>query len=355
MNYSLTITQLKTAKASADGKPFKLRDGGGLFVFVSATGAKSWRYKYRILGKESVYTMGTFPDLGIADARVMHAKARELVNQGVHPKAQRDADRNITMLIAGDTFKAVADHWFEERKPKWTAYYASQIETSMKADVYPVIGGLPIRKVTSAQILQILKAVEKRGAPVVAMNIRQWCSQVFKYAIVNLKAENDPTSVLQGVVVRPKIKHNVPLTPDQITGLLKEMAKFGGYRTTAIAIELLLLRVSVLQYMKSRWIAYEFKGKVSVSLFDSATVLFGEYSFANALQSKRTKRLELAIDYFGLHSTEYISHYHGIKNSRVDSNDLENGFTQYSGSRYGRTQLPSVYGLGGRAACMCFR
>jgi hypothetical protein len=125
MNYSLTITQLKTAKASADGKPFKLRDGGGLFVFVSATGAKSWRYKYRISGKESVYTMGTFPDLGIADARVMHAKARELVNQGVHPKAQRDADRHITMLIAGDTFKAVADHWFEERKPKWTAYYAS--------------------------------------------------------------------------------------------------------------------------------------------------------------------------------------------------------------------------------------
>jgi integrase len=260
MNYSLTITQLKTAKASADGKPFKLRDGGGLFVFVSATGAKSWRYKYRISGKESVYTMGTFPDLGIADARVMHAKARELVNQGVHPKAQRDADRHITMLIAGDTFKAVADHWFEERKPKWTAYYASQIETSMKADVYPVIGGLPIRKVTSAQILQILKAVDKRGAPVVAMNIRQWCSQVFKYAIVNLKADSDPTAVLQGVVVRPKIKHNVPLTPDQITGLLKEMAKFGGYRTTAIAIELLLLTfVRTAEIRKARWEEFDFE------------------------------------------------------------------------------------------------
>jgi integrase len=92
------------------------------------------------------------------------------------------------------------------------------------------------------------------------MNIRQWCSQVFKYAIVNLKADSDPTAVLQGVVVRPKIKHNVPLTPDQITGLLKEMAKFGGYRTTAIAIELLLLTfVRTAEIRKARWEEFDFE------------------------------------------------------------------------------------------------
>lgn len=108
---------------------------------------------------------------------------------------------------------------------------------------------------------------------------------------------------------------------------------------TEIHLEGACLQVSVLQCMKSRWISYGFKGKVSVSLFDSATVLFGEYSFANALCSKRTKRLELAIDYFGLHSTDYISHYQGVKASQVIYNDLGNGFTQYSGSRCGRTQL----------------
>jgi hypothetical protein len=111
---------------------------------------------------------------------------------------------------------------------------------------------------------------------------------------------------------------------------------------TEIYIAGVRLQISVLQCMKSRWISYEFKGKISVSLFDAATVLFGEYSFANALCSKRTKRLELAVDYFGLHSTDYISHYHGIKTSRVISNALENGFTQYSGSKCGRTQL-AVY------------
>ena len=99
------------------------------------------------------------------------------------------------------------------------------------------------------------------------------------------------------------------------------------------------LQVSVLQYYKSKWISYRFKGGINIVSFDEATLLLGEYSFLNSIRDHRIKRLELAIDYVGLHTTQFISHYLGVKKSHIHSNNQCNGFTQYSGSKDGKTQL----------------
>jgi hypothetical protein len=66
----------------------------------------------------------------------------------------------------------------------------------MKCDVYPAIGSLPIRLVTAAHLLEILKRVEARGAETVALLIRQWCSAIFRYAVATLRAESDPASAV---------------------------------------------------------------------------------------------------------------------------------------------------------------
>lgn len=259
MNYVLTSTEVKNAKPLVPGKARKLRDGGGLYLYVSPKLAKSWRYKYRIAAKEYLHTIGGYPQIGLAEARAMHTKAHALVQKGMHPLVQQKADKLHAMLESEDTFKAVASAWIASKENGWTAYYGKQIKTAFKLDVYPAIGDLPIKGVRAAHVLAILKKVEGRGAPVVAINIKQWCSQVFRYAVANLKAENDPTAVLKAVIARPKVKHNVALKPKEITALIAEMEKFGAYRTTAIAIELLLRTfVRTVELRKAIWSEFDF-------------------------------------------------------------------------------------------------
>ena len=234
----LTDTAVKNAKPR--GKPYKLADGGGLYLLVSLTGARLWRYKYRIAGNEGTFAIGGYPEISLNDAREIHSKARELARQGIHPLHHRNTEKLKIENEAGNTFKAIAEDWISKNKNGWSGYYLRQIERFMASDVYPQIGTLPIKQVTAAHILQIIKKAEGRGAETVAILIRQWCSQVFRYAVANLQADVDPTYALKGAVVRPKIQHNRPLSAKQIPSFKESLRKYGGYRTTAIAIELLL-------------------------------------------------------------------------------------------------------------------
>ena len=111
----------------------------------------------------------------------------------------------------------------------------------MASDVFPDIGALAIKQVTSAHLLKILKAAESGGAETVALLIRQWCSAVFRYAVANLQTDSDPAVALKGAVTRPKVKHNAPLTAGEIPNFLAMLGAWGGYRTSTIAIELLML------------------------------------------------------------------------------------------------------------------
>lgn len=106
MKYALTETKAKNVKPA--DKAYKLTDGGGLYLFVSPTGAKSWRYKYRIAGKEHLFSIGPYPELGLKVARTEHQKARELVAQQTHPKHYRDTQALKKISDAENTFEAVA-------------------------------------------------------------------------------------------------------------------------------------------------------------------------------------------------------------------------------------------------------
>lgn len=253
LKYSLTATAVKNAKPSPEGKQKKLADGGGLYLLVTPTGSRLWRYKYRIAKTEYTYAIGAYPAISLQQAREEHAKARDLVAKGEHPRAQRELMKLQKQHEGANTFKRITEEWMA-RKVTCSPYYLSQIRRAMENDVYPSVGALPIQQVTPAHLLRILKSVEGRGAEVVAENIRRWSSEVFRYAISSLRAEVDPAAALKGFVQRPKIKHNVSLTPEQITDLLRRLDKAGGNRTTKIAIELLLLTfVRTSELRKARW------------------------------------------------------------------------------------------------------
>jgi integrase len=256
MKYALTDTTVKKAKAKA--KPYKIADGGGLYLLVSATGAKLWRYKYRIGGKEGTFAIGEYPAIGLAKARTEHATSRDLVDHGVHPLHNRKAEELKQIADAGNTFKTIANNWIEKNKKRWTPSYLRQVERFMAADVFPQIGTLPIKQVTAAHVLKIMKQAEGRGAETIAILIRQWCSAVFRYAAANLQADADPAVALKGAVARPKVRHNAALSAKEIPALMTALGKFGGYRTTSIAVELLLLTfVRTVELRKAKWSEFD--------------------------------------------------------------------------------------------------
>lgn len=235
----LTDARIRTTKP--DAKPVKLADGGGLYLEVRPSGKKLWRYRYRIADKENLFAIGEYPDISLAEARAEHDKARALVKQGVHPSHNRQAVRLSTQLANANTFEAVAVEWISKKAGRWTPYYRRQVENFLSADVFPYVGKLPIRSVTAGHLLEIIRRIEERGASTVALLVRQWSSAIFRYAVATLRADSDPAAALRGAIHRPRVEHRKPLTKGQIKDFTEALEKYGGYRTTVIALRLLLL------------------------------------------------------------------------------------------------------------------
>jgi integrase len=254
----MSLTDAKIRNTKPGPKPIKLADGGGLYIEVRPTGAKLWRFRYRIAGKENVFAIGDYPGITLAEVRAEHGKARLLVKQGIHPSHSRQTERLSNHAANANTFEGVAKEWISKKSTGWTPYYLRQVERFLESDVFPHVGRLPIRRVTAAHLLEIIRRIEGRGAETVALLVRQWSSAIFRYAVATLRADGDPAAALKGAIHRPKVEHHKPLSRSQIVDFIKALDKYGGYRTTAIALRLMLLTfVRTVELRKAEWSEFD--------------------------------------------------------------------------------------------------
>ncbi|WBX94275.1 tyrosine-type recombinase/integrase [Pseudoxanthomonas mexicana] len=255
---SARLTDARIRNAKRADKAYKLSDGAGLHLAVQPTGTKCWRYRYRIDGRENLFALGEYPEISLQQARAKRDVARELVKRGIHPAAHRRAQRLVVSQQAADTFEAVAKEWIEQNRESWSKYYLSQAENVLAADVYPDIGRLPIRAVQAVHLLAILKRVEKRGAPTVAILIRQWTSAIFRYAVVTLRADHDPAAALKGAVTKPRTKHKRALSQSELPVLVKRVASSRSGAPVKIALQLLLMTfVRPKELREARWAEFD--------------------------------------------------------------------------------------------------
>lgn len=255
---SLTDTKVRNAKPSE--KPYKLQDGHGLYLDVRPSGAKIWRYRYWITpDKDGIYTIGEYPGVSLFDARREREWAREHVKQGTNPTHAKEIDRLRRMGEAANTYEMVALEWIEQNRWHWSTTYLRQVEIFLRQDVFPKIGSLPIRMVTAAHLLGIIREVEARGAQSIAVLIRQWSGQIFRYAVATLRADSDPSAVLRGAIKREQVRHNPPLSKDEIPRFLTLVGIYGGYRGTVIALKLMLYTfVRTVELRKAEWTEVDF-------------------------------------------------------------------------------------------------
>jgi hypothetical protein len=177
----LTDTQCKNAKGKE--KAYKLSDAGGLHLHVSPAGHRSWRHKYRYGGKEQLRTIGSYPDLGLREAREQRDADKRLLRQGKDPITEAKRVVLANRLAATDTFELLAREWHAKQKPRWKAVHAEDVIESLERDVFDDLGALPVTSIDTAQVQATLKKVEDRGAIETAHRLCQRISAIFTYGI----------------------------------------------------------------------------------------------------------------------------------------------------------------------------
>jgi integrase len=254
---SLTDTAVRNAKPEA--KPKKLFDGGGLFLLVTPSGSRMWRLKYRFSGKEKLLALGVYPDVGLAAARKKRDEAREKLAAGVDPGEARKTEKRTARINANNTFEAVALGWMEERK---TFVEVAQYEKTLarfKNDVFPWIGKRPVTEIDAPEILTVLKRVDSRGARFTAHRLRSEVSRVFRYAIKEGKAKNDPAKDLIGAIPPSVTTHFASITePKRVSEMLRAFEGFSGTFPVLCALKLApLLFVRPGELRKAEWAQFD--------------------------------------------------------------------------------------------------
>jgi integrase len=263
---------MEIRKAILEKKPYKLTHGKGLYVEIRPTGSKMWRYRYRGPGKtadtqgkivEHVYTIGEYFNdkrpghISIEEAQRARDEARVLVKQGLHPIDRKKDEKRERQQHAANTFEIVAREWLARERPHWTDDYADQIERALELHVFPTIGAQPVRMISTAQFREIVEKLNKKRKAVTAINLRQWCGAIYRYAILEEKAEFDPTAPLKGYVRRPEVKHKTPLTKDGIAELIEKI-EGGSMPKTSIALKLLLyVFVRPTELRRAEWTEFD--------------------------------------------------------------------------------------------------
>lgn len=235
----LTARQVEVAKPK--DKPYKLADGGGMYLLVNTNGSRYWRLKYRYAGKEKLLSIGTYPDLSLAEARTKRGEAKKVLANGGDPGEQKQAEKQAKIAAVNNSFEALALEWHEHKRSNWSQGYASDILEYLKKDVFPFIGKRPVADIKSKEMLDVLRKMEQRGVLDKLKKTRQACRQIFTYAVISGRAEHNPVTDLVGVLKAPKQKHFPHLMVDELGDFIKTLSSYTGSQVTQIATRLLML------------------------------------------------------------------------------------------------------------------
>jgi len=233
----LTDTKLRSLKSRAN--VYRVADANGLCIEVRPSGAKLWRYRYRLNGKASMATLGEYPLVPLVDARERRDAARKTLAAGVSPVAAEQARRTAQAEKAGNTFAVVAAEYLAQRVKSVSASTGIRERQLAERDLFPAIGKMPVAEVTPSVLLAALRKIAERGAVETAHRARSLASHVFRYAIQTERAERNPAADLGGALESPQSAHFASVTdPAQVAPLLRALHAYQGSPIVGAALKL---------------------------------------------------------------------------------------------------------------------
>lgn len=237
---ALTDVAIRNAKPGA--KAIKLADGGGMFLLVTPAGGKLWRLKYRVDGREKLLAIGSYPEIGLGEARRRREEARELIALGKDPSREKQRDKVRARIQAADTFQAITDEYCAKRRRDgvkgWAPATAIRSEYLLSL-VCGSIGKLPIGVIEPADVLTAIRRIEGKGKLESARRSLQLAGAVFRYAVATARLASDPTRDLRGALTAPTVTHYGAITDAKKVGqLLRAIDDYDGSIITKLALQI---------------------------------------------------------------------------------------------------------------------
>lgn len=253
------LTDMKCRTAKPKEKLYRLADGNGLFLEVRPNGRKAWRYRFELRedgkAKENMFALGDYaaapngetPEeakarraggfLTLAEAREERIKARALVKQGINPAHHRQIERKKRVLDMAMTFEAVANEWLGLKD--WEEITKKRRLDMLTRVVFPTIGKLPVKQITPAVVLDVLKKSADKNGPSVMAEAKRTMFGIFELAVETFRAESNPVHQWREALPKNKTQHKRPLEITEIGQLLRDVDAQGCRHETFTAFQLM--------------------------------------------------------------------------------------------------------------------
>ncbi|MDR1977273.1 MAG: tyrosine-type recombinase/integrase [Synergistaceae bacterium] len=219
----LTDTQVKNAKPREKGTRDKLVDGDGLYLELTPSGSKIWRYRYQAGGKDTTKVIGEYPSVSLSEARDLRDRIKKDLVHGVDLQ-------NVLKPPEVFTFEKVAREFFTKQvEGKKAKSYSDTIIYRLERFLFPKIGQQVIDSITAPALLNLLRAIEATGNAETAHRVMQVAGRVFRYGISIGACMHDITGDLKGALMPTVKKHHAALTVEKdIAGLMRAINGFKG-------------------------------------------------------------------------------------------------------------------------------
>jgi integrase len=236
---AVVLTNMEVRNAQPKEKAYKKGDARGLFLFVTPSGGKLWRWKYKKDGKEKLMALGKYPDVSLAQAREQLEVERKMLAGGGDPMAQRRATKTSAENSFGTVAAKWLDHWLVGKSPRHVAY----VRRRLKADILPKLGTRPIAEIEAPEIVIMAKSIEDRGAGDLAKRALQTTVQIFRYAIAHGYARQNPASDIKpsDILKATRKRNYARVGVKDLPELLRAIEVYQGTPITRLAIKLMAM------------------------------------------------------------------------------------------------------------------
>ncbi|ECG8703983.1 integrase [Salmonella enterica] len=255
----LTDTEIKAAKPK--DTDYQLYDGDGLTLLIKSSGSKLWQFRYhRPLTKQRTkQSFGAYPAVSLSDARKLRAESRALLAKEIDPQEhQKELARN-SLEAKTNTFKLVAERWWNVKKASVTEDYAEDIWRSLERDVFPAIGNISVTDIKAHTLVQAVQPVQARGALETVRRLCQRINEVMIYAQNTGLIDAVPSVNIGKAFEKPQKKNMPSIRPAQLPGLMQTMRTASiSLSTRCLFMWLLLTITRPAEASEARWDEIDF-------------------------------------------------------------------------------------------------
>lgn len=234
----MALKELQIRNLRPKAAIFQCTDDRGLYLEVHPNGSKLWRYKYRHADKQKRLALGRYPEISLAEARRRRDDARRQVEGGTDPLAERKREKLVAAFNASNSFSDIAKEYIDKMVADGRADATTGKANWLLEQLAP-IATYPIADLKPLDVLGALKRIEAKGKHETARRCRSFASRVFRYAVATGRGDADPTSLLRGALVAPKVTHHAAMIdPTQVGELLRAIEAYTGNAITRLAVQI---------------------------------------------------------------------------------------------------------------------